>query len=63
MIRQELAQIQSVPSKRDGEKLDCKTKAEIKSDIGRSPDYRDMILMRMWFDLKKGNKGLTTLWS
>ena len=63
MIRQELAQIQSVPSKRDGEKLDCKTKAEIKSDIGRSPDYRDMILMRMWFELKKGKKGLTTLWS
>tara|TARA_R110002020_G_scaffold334555_3_gene549809 strand:+ start:1219 stop:2754 length:1536 start_codon:yes stop_codon:yes gene_type:complete len=51
-IRAELAQIQSAPHKRDGTKLDCKSKAEIKSDIGRSPDYRDALFMRVFFDLK-----------
>lgn len=50
-IKQELDQIQSKDSDND-RKLECKTKADIKSDLGRSPDWRDMILMRMFFDLK-----------
>ena len=48
-IKEELSQIQSVPT-RDESKLDCKSKAQIKQDIGRSPDYRDSILMRMYFE-------------
>jgi phage terminase large subunit len=51
-IKQELAQIQSAPNKRDEAKLDCKNKGDIKSDIGRSPDYRDALFMRVFFDLK-----------
>ena len=62
-IKVELAQIQSVPNKRDGNKLDCKTKGEIKSDIGRSPDYRDALFMRVFFELKRGTANLTTEWS
>ena len=49
-IMQELDQIHSKLS--DMGKLDCKSKSDIKQDIGRSPDYRDAILMRVFFDLK-----------
>lgn len=49
-IIQELFQIQSKNG--DNRKLDCKSKADIKADIGRSPDWRDMIMMRVFFDLK-----------
>jgi phage terminase large subunit len=62
-IKVELAQIQSVPNKRDDNKLDCKAKGDIKSDIGRSPDYRDAIFMRMFFELKSSFANLTTNWS
>ena len=31
-------------------KLKLKPKEEIKMDIGCSPDWRDMFLMRAWFD-------------
>lgn len=61
-IMQELAQIQSKGEQQPDRKLDCKSKAEIKQDIGRSPDWRDMILMRVFFDLKK-TVNLTTNWS
>lgn len=61
-IKQELAQIIKKPS--DYGKLDLKPKSEIKKDIGRSPDYRDMLLMRVFFDLKQNNTvELTTNWS
>lgn len=33
-------------------KLFLKPKEEIKQDIGRSPDWRDALLMRVWFDYK-----------
>ncbi len=49
-IIQELFQIQSKNT--SNRKLDCKNKQEIKEDIGRSPDYRDMIFMRVFFELK-----------
>jgi len=49
-IMEELDQIQSKNT--NERKLDCKSKAEIKQDIGRSPDYRDALLMRVYFDLK-----------
>ena len=62
-IKVELAQIQSVPNKRDDNKLDCKAKGDIKSDIGRSPDYRDAIFMRVFFELKSNFANLTTNWN
>lgn len=58
-IKEELTQIQSVPNKRDDNKLDCKPKSEIKQDLGRSPDYRDAIFMRVFFDLKRPTANLT----
>jgi len=62
-IKEDLSQIQRVPSKRGDNKLDCKPKGDIKNDIGRSPDYRDALLMRSWFDLKKNKANLTTIWN
>jgi len=55
-IKVELAQIQSAPHERDGTKLECKTKGKIKTDIGRSPDYRDALFMRVFFDLKPSRR-------
>ena len=57
-IRSELAQIQSKGDQDPERKLDCKSKAEIKQDIGRSPDWRDMLLMRVYFDLKTTSRFL-----
>lgn len=57
-IREELDQIQSKLS--DYGKLDCKPKSEIKKDIGRSPDYRDALLMRVYFDLKPSIRRMIT---
>ena len=62
-IKEDLSQIQRLPSMRSDTKLDCKSKGAIKSDISRSPDYRDALLMRVWFDLKKQRANLTTLWN
>lgn len=50
-IIEELDQIRSRVS--DYGKLDLKPKSEIKQDIGRSPDFRDAMLMRMVFEFKK----------
>jgi phage terminase large subunit len=52
-IKDELSQIIRVPNKQDFSKLDTKSKGEIKSDLGFSPDYLDCMKMRVWFDLKK----------
>ncbi|TWP23124.1 phage portal protein [Apibacter muscae] len=49
-IIQELGTIEIDPAVT--KKLSIVKKARIKEDIGRSPDYRDMILMRMFFDLQ-----------
>lgn len=51
-IKAEFAQIQSKGDQDPERKLECKSKGDIKSDIGRSPDWRDMILIRVYFDLK-----------
>jgi phage terminase large subunit len=61
-INDELAQIQSKGDHDPEKKLECKGKAQIAQDIGRSPDYRDMMLMRIFFDLKK-TISLVTNWS
>jgi PBSX family phage terminase large subunit len=57
-IKEELDQIQSKNS--NERKLDCKSKEEIKQDIGRSPDYRDALLMRVFFDLKPIRRNLVS---
>lgn len=62
-IIEELTQIQSKGEQDPERKLDCKSKADIKQDIGRSPDWRDMLLMRVYFDLKRTTADLTTNWS
>ncbi len=63
-IKQELDQIQRKASDNE-RKLECKAKVDIKTDIGRSPDWRDMILMRVFFDLKglSNAANLTTTWN
>lgn len=50
MITEELEQIKS--DNKDGQKLSVINKDTVKQSIGRSPDYRDMLLMREYFDLK-----------
>lgn len=57
-IKTELAQIQSKGDQDPERKLDCKSKGDIKQDIGRSPDWRDMILMRVFFDLSPAKRAL-----
>lgn len=59
-IKVELAQIQSKPNTRDATKLDCKSKSDISRDIGGSPDYRDAIFMRVWFDLKPRRRSMVS---
>lgn len=49
IIVTELEQLQTYKSDEDG-KLRIKPKAAIKEEIGRSPDYRDALLMRSYFD-------------
>ena len=52
MVSQELEQIMS--EENDGEgKLRIIPKSEIKSNIGRSPDYSDTLSMRMYFEIDK----------
>lgn len=53
-ITQELEQVQSAQGDREGQ-LKAKNKEQIKRDIGRSPDYRDALLMRFFFDIPKNN--------
>lgn len=48
-IVRELEQLQTWKADSDG-KLMLKPKEQIKEDIGCSPDWRDMFLMRSWFD-------------
>lgn len=48
-IIRELEQLQTWKADSDS-KLKLKPKEQIKEDIGCSPDWRDMFLMRSWFD-------------
>ena len=49
-IKEEMEQLKSYQSDNDG-KLRILPKEQIKDNIGRSPDWRDMIMMRKYFDL------------
>jgi len=60
-IKDELAQIIKVPNKQDFSKLDIKPKGEMKSDLGFSTDFLDVIKMRVWFDLKKEIKLIASI--
>lgn len=51
-ITEELEQIKAHDVDSDG-KLKVIPKDEIKEHLGRSPDFADMLMMRMWFDLDK----------
>lgn len=51
-ITAELEQVQSAQGDKDGQ-LKVKVKEQIKRDIGRSPDYRDALMMRFFFDIPK----------
>lgn len=54
-IIQELGELQTYKSDGDG-KLRIKPKELIKQDIGHSPDWRDLFLMRCYFDYKPARK-------
>ena len=51
MLIDEVASIERDPAKT--KKLAVVKKAKVKEDLGRSPDFRDMLLMRVYFDYKK----------
>lgn len=55
-IIEELEQLKSFDQDKDG-KLKVLPKEKIKGNIGRSPDWRDVLMMRAWFELNpyKGN--------
>ena len=54
-IKEELDTIERIP---DTETVDLVSKAQLKQDIGRSPDFRDAILMRAYFDFT-GSTGVS----
>lgn len=60
-ITEEIDQLRSYKLDDDG-KLRLKPKKEIKEDLGRSPDWLDTLLMRIYFDLNPAIE-LETEWS
>jgi phage terminase large subunit len=54
-ITEEIEQLKSYELDKDG-KLRILPKAKIKENIGRSPDWRDMLMMRAYFDLSPKKK-------
>ena len=55
MLREELAQVKRDKGDSDG-KLRLKPKDQIRADLGRSPDFSDLFLMAMWFDLAEATQ-------
>ena len=54
LLIEELEQVKSKDLDKDN-KLQIVPKDEVKEKIGRSPDYSDALMMRMWFELKPSN--------
>lgn len=54
-IIEELEQLKSYNDGNEG-KLRILPKEQVKQNIGRSPDWRDIFLMRYYFELTKGNR-------
>jgi phage terminase large subunit len=50
LIIEELEQLKQKDMDKDGKKA-IVSKDQVKAILGRSPDYRDMLLMREWFEL------------
>jgi len=61
MIKQELGMLKTYDSDKDG-KLRILPKEKIKEVIGRSPDWMDLFIMRMWY-LAKKQKVSTNDWA
>lgn len=57
-IIQELEQVKSRDNDKDG-KRKILSKDDVKELIGRSPDYSDMMMMRMWFELRGKRQGVS----
>ena len=55
LIVQELEQVKQHKMDMDGKKM-VVPKDKVKELIGRSPDFSDTLMMRMWFDLKPQKK-------
>ena len=55
-IIEELEQLKSYNSEKDAQKVYLLPKDQVKENIGRSPDWRDALLMRAFFDLKPERK-------
>ena len=55
-IIEELEQIKSLPNDTDG-KLRIVSKTDVKANIGRSPDYSDALMMRMYFEVNTIGNG------
>lgn len=53
-IIEELEQICKLPLSDDG-RIRLEAKKDLKERLGRSPDFADAIMMRMWFELNKTN--------
>ena len=53
-IIEELGQLKTWKQDQDG-KLYIMPKDEVKAVIGRSPDWRDVFLMRYYFELRSGS--------
>lgn len=60
-IIEELGQLKNHKADQDG-KVYLLPKKEIKENIGRSPDWRDTLLMRSYFDLDLSSVELETEW-
>jgi phage terminase large subunit len=59
MIRQELGMLKTYDSDKDG-KLRIMPKEKIKENIGRSPDWLDVFIMRMYFEVVHISSGIQT---
>ena len=58
LLIQELEQVKRKDMDRDG-KLSVLPKEQVKARIGRSPDYSDALMMRMWFEYRPQIKPLS----
>jgi phage terminase large subunit len=57
LLTEELEQVRQKDMDKDG-KLAMEPKEEMKERLGRSPDYADALMMRMWFDLNHSTSGM-----
>lgn len=61
IINAELGQLKTYDADKDG-KLKILPKEKIKENIGRSPDYLDNFIMRMYFEVKKEQQKIEIIW-